>query len=80
MKDRTPAECKAMAGEMLAWLDEKDWDDEDKASVAAGCFPVLLARLMESKEQMDRGMDYFIRLMKIGGDLAWKLKQGEPPK
>jgi hypothetical protein len=79
MKNRTPEDCKAMAGEMLAWLDEKDWDDEDKASVTAGCFPVLLARLMKSKEQMDRGMNYFIQLMKTGGDLAWKIKKDRDP-
>lgn len=63
-----------MAGEALAWLDEKDWTDEDKVCVSAGVFPVLLIRISDDKEKLDKAFEYFTSLMKAGYEVAWKMK------
>lgn len=67
-------DAKAMAGEVLAWLDEKDWTDEEKVAVTAGCFPILLARVAKSREAMQLGLEGFIKLMRATSDAAWKMK------
>lgn len=63
-----------LAGEMLAWLDEKDWTDEDKACVTAGVFPVLLVRMFDEKEKLDKAFNYFTSVVKATYEVAWKAK------
>lgn len=63
-----------LAGEALAWLDEKDWTDEDKACVSAAVFPVLLVRMSDDKAKLDKVFDHFTALMKAAYEAAWKLK------
>lgn len=66
-----------LAKESLAWFDEKDWTDEDKVCVSAGVFPVLLVRMSDDKEKLDRAFEYFTSLMKAGYEAAWKIKQAQ---
>lgn len=63
-----------LAGEALAWLDEKTWTNEDKVCVSAAVFPVLLVRMSDDKEKLDRTFDYFVAVMKAGYEVAWKAK------
>ena len=63
-----------LAGEALAWLDEKDWPDEDKVCVSGALFSVLLVRMSDDKEKLDKAFDYFTSVMKAGYEAAWKLK------
>jgi hypothetical protein len=63
-----------LAGEAFAWLDEKDWTDEDKVCVSAAVFPVLLVRMSDDKAKLDNTFDYFMSIMKAGYEAAWKLK------
>lgn len=63
-----------LAGEALAWLDEKDWTDEDKVCVTAAVFPVLLVRMSDDKATLDQAFDYFTALMKGVYEVAWKQK------
>jgi hypothetical protein len=65
---------RRLAGEALAWLDEKDWTNEDKVCVAGAVFPILLVRMSDDKEKLDKAFDYFTSLMKAGYEAAWKLK------
>lgn len=76
MDRKDPKECTAMAGEMLAWLDEKTWTDEDKVAVAAGCLPVLLVRISKDKETFYRVRVFFFDLMKNGSEMVWKAQRG----
>lgn len=66
-----------LAGEVIAWLDEKDWRDEDKVCVVGAVFPVLLVRMSDDKERLDKTFDYFASLMRAGYEAAWKLKQAQ---
>lgn len=63
-----------LAGETLAWLDEKTWTNEDKVCVSAGVFPVLLVRMSDNKEKLDKAFDFFISMMKAAYEVAWKAK------
>ena len=72
--DRTPEECKAMAGEMLAWLDEKEWSNEDKVATTSGCFPVLLARIAKDRKQFDKMLSVFQEYQRATADVAWQWK------
>lgn len=66
-----------LAGEAIAWLDEKDWTDEDKVCVSAAVFPVLLVRMSDDKAKLDKVFDYFASMMKGGYEAAWKLKMAQ---
>ena len=63
-----------MAGEALAWLDEKDWTDEDKVCISVAVFPVLLVRMSNDKTKLDKTFDYFMSLARAAYEAAWKLK------
>lgn len=63
-----------LAGEAIAWLDEKDWTDEDKVCVSAAVFSVLLVRLSDDKEKLDKVFDYFSAMTKAAYEVAWKQK------
>lgn len=63
-----------MAGEALAWLDEKDWTDEDKVCVSVAVFPVLLVRMSDDKAKLDQTFFYFMSLARATYEAAWKLK------
>lgn len=63
-----------LAGEALAWLDEKDWTDEDKVCVSAAIFPTLLVRMSDDKEKLDKTFDYFLSVMKAAYEISWKAK------
>jgi hypothetical protein len=73
--DHTPEKCKAMAGEMLAWLDEKEWSDQDKIAVVSGCFPVLLARIVEDRKEFSKLLLKFQEIQTNTGDAIWKAKE-----
>ena len=76
--DRDIIECTRMAGEALAWLDEKSWTNEDKVCVAAGVLPVLIARIAKDKAQFDKIRSYFLELIGKTGDIAWEAKLALP--
>lgn len=77
MADRTQQEDTAMAGELLAWLDEKrGWDDEDKVCVTAGCLPVLLVKLAKDKEEFERIRAYFLTLIRDMSNVIWEARKG----
>ena len=63
-----------LAGEALAWLDEKDWSNEDKVCVSSAVFPVLLVRMSDDKETLEKAFNYCISVMKAGFEVAWKAK------
>jgi len=73
-RNRDIVECTKMAGEALAWLDEKSWTNEDKVSVAAGVLPVLMARIAKDKAQFDKIRSYFLGLIDTTAEIAWKAK------
>jgi len=64
-----------MAGEALAWFDEKNWTDEEKVCVAAGILPVLMARIAKDKAQFDKIRAYFLSVIDRSADIAWKSKR-----
>lgn len=66
-----------LAGECLAWLDEKDWSDEDKVCVVQAVFPTLLVRMSDDKAKLDKAFDHFTMLMKVVFEAAWKLKMAQ---
>lgn len=66
-----------LAGEALAWFDEKEWTDEDKACVSAAICPMFLVRMSEDKEKLDKVFDYFVSVMKAAYEVAWKIKNLE---
>ena len=72
MDKRELKECVAMAGETIAWLDEKTWTDEDKASVAAGCLPVFISRLAKDKETFDKIKKFFLSYLDSQCEAIWK--------
>ena len=67
-----------LAGELLAWLDEKDWTDDDKVCVCGAVFPVLLARMSKDKEKLDKAFEHSVLVMKVAYELLWKGKEYRP--
>lgn len=65
-----------MSGELLAWLDEKTWTDEDKVLVLAASLPVLMVDLAKDKETFDKLKKYFLSMIDSTCDPIWKAKRG----
>ncbi len=76
MARRTREECKTMAGEMLAWLDEKNWTDNDKLAVTAGCLAVLIVRVAEDKDSLNKIRKFFLALVSQASEAYWEELEG----